>query len=221
MAVRVLLRDAVHSRAGERQFRALDEVLEPSKIANCAPLAIYFSQMRSGAAEGDNTMRDGMSGNGSNRRKVQTAPLEVTIMSFGYKEGVPPIANLVFDVRFLKNPFWVEELKPLTGRDQPVQDFVLQQPMAVEFLKSVMQMLDALLPKFKELKINDFSIAFGCTGGQHRSATMAEALASAVREKYSDVKVTTYHRELDGAGLGDEKDISIARVTAEQLKAET
>jgi UPF0042 nucleotide-binding protein len=123
-------------------------------------------------------------------------PLEITIMSFGYKEGAPPIANLVFDVRFLQNPFWVEELKPLTGLDRPVQDYVLGQPLAADFLKSIVHMLDTLLPKLEEMDIADFSIAFGCTGGQHRSATMVEALASQLAKRYPHIRITKSHREL-------------------------
>jgi UPF0042 nucleotide-binding protein len=126
-------------------------------------------------------------------------PLEITIMSFGYKEGAPPIANLVFDVRFLQNPFWVEELKPLTGLDRRVQDYVLNQPLAMDFLKSIVHMLDTLVPKLDEMSISDFSIAFGCTGGQHRSATMVEALASEIAERYPGTRITKVHRELTPA----------------------
>ena len=128
------------------------------------------------------------------------SPLSVTVMSFGYKEGAPPVANLVFDVRFLKNPFWVEELRPLTGRDPAVQQYVMQQPLAVEFLQSVIHMLDALLPKLSAQEISEFSIAFGCTGGQHRSVTMAEALAADIIKRCPDFKVMMQHRELEAAG---------------------
>lgn len=145
--------------------------------------------------------------------------LEITVMSFGYKEGAPPIANLVFDVRFLKNPFWVEELKPLTGRDRPVQDYVLNQQVAADFLKSVIHMLDTLLPKLEEMDISEFTIAFGCTGGQHRSATMVEALASELLERYSRFRITKRHRELDRTPL-DESDQAVANATVETLKAE-
>lgn len=131
------------------------------------------------------------SGNGSGG-----GALEITVASFGYKEGAPPIANLVFDVRFLKNPFWVDELRPLTGMDKAVQDYVLQQPLAVDFLSSVLHMLDTLLPRLQEQNIADFSIAFGCTGGQHRSATMVEKLASELRRSYPHCRVTKFHREL-------------------------
>src|SRR5271170_6589757 len=100
--------------------------------------------------------------------------LAVTILSFGHKAGAPPVANMVFDVRFLKNPFWVPELRPLTGLDKPVREYVLSQEAARDFLDSLMQLLSQLLPKFEELEIYEFSIALGCTGGQHRSAALAE-----------------------------------------------
>lgn len=152
--------------------------------------------------------------------KTDAAPpvLEVTVMSFGYKKGAPPIANLVFDVRFLKNPFWVEELKPLTGRDKRVQDYVLKQPMAVDFLTSVMHMLDALLPKLNEQNAKDFSIAFGCTGGQHRSATMVEALTTELSRKYPTFRINKTHRELDGKL--DPEDAAAASTAAKQLREE-
>ena len=155
---------------------------------------------------------------GSNGGNGTAEPLNVNIISFGYKRGSPPIANLVFDMRFLKNPFWVEELKPLTGRDRPVQDYVLQQELAVEFLKNLVRMLDGLLPKLQGMNISEFSIAFGCTGGQHRSATMVEALASQLTDRYPQFNITKSHRELDKL---DESDEQLAKATAEQLKAET
>ena len=123
--------------------------------------------------------------------------IDLTVMSFGYKWGAPPVANLLFDVRFLKNPFWVEELKPLTGRDRPVQDYVMQQPLAMEFLNCVLQMLDALLPNLDHMKISEFTIAFGCTGGQHRSATMVEALTTELKDRYPQFRIAKIHRELD------------------------
>jgi UPF0042 nucleotide-binding protein len=136
----------------------------------------------------------------------------VTVMSFGYKEGAPPSANLIFDVRFLKNPFWIEHLRPLTGKDKAVQDYVLGQKLATDFLKSVVDMLNTLLPKLEELEVADFSIAFGCTGGQHRSTTLAEALGAEVKKKYPQLEVIFHHRELDqadsakGSAVGAERE---------------
>ena len=125
------------------------------------------------------------------------ADISVTVLSFGYKEGIPPEANIVFDVRFLKNPYWIDELRPLTGKDQAVQDYVLNQTVAKEFLASISELLIGLLPKLKELNIADFSIAFGCTGGQHRSATLAEALSKQLASLYPEANIKVKHRELE------------------------
>jgi len=141
--------------------------------------------------------------------------LEVTVMSFGYKEGPPPLTNMVFDVRFLKNPFWIAELRPLSGLDQPVQDYVVKQALATEFLDSLLILLNSVLPRFAELELTDFSIAFGCTGGQHRSVAIVEALAQRIASAFPHFKVVRRHRELraDGsevpAGFRDEAGIAI------------
>ncbi|HEY9870505.1 MAG TPA: RNase adapter RapZ [Candidatus Obscuribacterales bacterium] len=126
----------------------------------------------------------------------QAKSLSVSVISFGYKEGAPPPANMVFDMRFLKNPFWVPELRPLTGLDAPVKEYVLTQPLAVEFLQSLLVLLGAILPRLRELEIEDFAIAFGCTGGQHRSAAIAEAVAERLGELFPDLPVWRQHREL-------------------------
>jgi len=122
--------------------------------------------------------------------------LEVTVMSFGYKQGPPPLANVVFDVRFLKNPFWIEELRPLTGLDKPVQEYVLEQPMAQDFLESLSSLLNRVLPKVVEHKVHHYIIALGCTGGQHRSTALVEALAARLKENIPNCTVTIQHREL-------------------------
>ena len=124
-------------------------------------------------------------------------PPEVLVVSFGYKKDDPPSANVVFDVRFLKNPYWVEELKPLTGKDKPVQNYVLEQPLAQEFLESLTGMLQKILPCMLEAKHDRYTIALGCTGGQHRSASLVEALGPRLRELFPKYKVTIHHRELD------------------------
>src|SRR5579883_1726653 len=97
----------------------------------------------------------------------KTRALTVRIMSFGYKLGKPPAVNAVFDVRFLKNPFWVEHLRPLTGRDVPVQEYVMNQKAARDFLDHLVALLVNLVPHLQENSMSEFSIAFGCTGGQH------------------------------------------------------
>jgi RNase adapter protein RapZ len=124
-------------------------------------------------------------------------PMEVIITSFGYKKDPPPTANVVFDVRFLKNPYWVEELRPLSGKDLPVQEYVLSQELAQEFLASLVGMLRKILPKMAEAHHERYTIALGCTGGQHRSATLVEALAKELACAFPECKISTHHRELD------------------------
>jgi UPF0042 nucleotide-binding protein len=122
--------------------------------------------------------------------------LDVLVMSFGYKQGPPPVANVVWDVRFLKNPYWVEELRPLTGLDSRVQEYVLQQPLAQDFLASMMEIFDKTLPRVVEHKVERYIIALGCTGGQHRSTTLVETLGKLLRERFPEYSVTLKHREL-------------------------
>lgn len=128
---------------------------------------------------------------------VAPQAVHVKVMSFGYKQGLPPTANIIFDVRFLKNPYWVDELRPLNGMcDVQVQDYVMNQDAAIGFLNSVTELLANLLPRLPELKVSEFTIAFGCTGGQHRSATMCEKLAARLSERFPNYQVEREHREL-------------------------
>jgi UPF0042 nucleotide-binding protein len=122
-------------------------------------------------------------------------PMQISVMSFGFKHGVPLDVDNVFDVRFLPNPHWVDELRPLTGLDPPVRDFVLRQPDAVTFLAKVDDLLGFLLPAYvKEGKIY-LTVAVGCTGGRHRSVALAEQLGERVRQRgYAPV---VYHRDLN------------------------
>jgi len=134
--------------------------------------------------------------------KGASGALEVTVISFGYKEGPPPEANVVFDVRFLKNPYWVDELRPMTGLDKPVQKYVLEQELAQEFIDSIMIMLTRFLPRMAELEVGKIVIAFGCTGGQHRSATMVEAVTKELREKFPTYVINACHREIEAEAEG-------------------
>lgn len=104
--------------------------------------------------------------------------MTTTVMSFGYKHGLPIDVDLVLDCRFLPNPHWVEELRPLTGVDGPVRDYVLGQPLTATFLERLDRMLGLLLPAYVQEGKSYLTIAFGCTGGQHRSVAIAEEVAS-------------------------------------------
>ena len=108
--------------------------------------------------------------------------LNVTIQSFGFKFGIPLDADLVFDVRFLPNPYYVEELRNLTGKDAPVRDFIMQNEAAGLFLEKVTDLIRFLMPHYVEEGKNQLVAAVGCTGGRHRSVTLAEAIYAALEE---------------------------------------
>lgn len=102
--------------------------------------------------------------------------LYVTILSFGFKYGIPSDADLVFDVRFLPNPYYIEELKEKTGQDKAVQQYVMDNDKAPVFLEKVTDLLEFLLPNYILEGKNQLVIAVGCTGGKHRSVTLANAI---------------------------------------------
>lgn len=108
--------------------------------------------------------------------------LFVTIQSFGFKYGIPEDADLVFDVRFLPNPFYIPELKHLTGNDAPVSDYVCSFKETTEFLEKVIDMLTFLLPHYVQEGKTSLVVAFGCTGGKHRSVTIANKVYQALKE---------------------------------------
>jgi UPF0042 nucleotide-binding protein len=121
--------------------------------------------------------------------------MQTTLLSFGYKHGLPLDADLVFDCRFLPNPHWVDELRPLTGLDEPVRAYVLGQPAAEVFLANLDTMLDQLLPAYVAEGKAYLTIALGCTGGRHRSVAMAEEVARRLRER--GLRVGVLHRDVD------------------------
>jgi UPF0042 nucleotide-binding protein len=121
--------------------------------------------------------------------------MQTTVTSFGYKHGLPLDTDLVIDCRFLPNPHWVDELRPLTGLDEPVRDYVLGQPLTGEFLEQVDGLLALLLPAYVAEGKSYLTIAFGCTGGRHRSVAIAEAVTRSLREKGFDLRVA--HRDVD------------------------
>ena len=107
--------------------------------------------------------------------------MQVTVLSFGYKHGLPLDADLVLDCRFLPNPHWVEDLRPQTGLDDPVREFVLGQPAAGQFLDNLLGLFTQLLPAYVAEGKAYLTIAMGCTGGRHRSVAMAEEVAAQLR----------------------------------------
>ena len=127
--------------------------------------------------------------------ETRTAELRIDIVTFGFKYGIPLEADLVFDVRFLTNPYWEPELKPLSGLEEPVRDFVLGQPAASRFLDLVAELLELTAPAYRAEGKEKLRVALGCTGGYHRSIALAEALAERIGG-LEDVQVTVFHREL-------------------------
>jgi UPF0042 nucleotide-binding protein len=120
--------------------------------------------------------------------------LLVSSISFGYKNGVPPEADLVFDVRFLPNPHFVQEFRPLTGRHPKVAKYIRGFPQTTEFLDRITQLLQFLLPHYIEEGKSYLTVAFGCTGGQHRSVMIAEEMRKRLAKEGYRVKVV--HRDI-------------------------
>lgn len=121
----------------------------------------------------------------------------IEVMSFGFKHGLPLDADIVMDVRFLPNPFYIPELKHLTGNDQPVQDYVMQSQIAKDFYKHLIELLEVTLPGYIHEGKSNLTIAIGCTGGQHRSVTIANRLAMDL--KTNGYTVNVHHRDVDKA----------------------
>ena len=128
-------------------------------------------------------------------RNEEYNSLMVTVLSFGFKNGIPADADLVFDVRFLPNPFYIDELKHKTGNDKEVQDYVMSFPEATEFLEKLVDMLDFLIPNYVKEGKHQLVIGIGCTGGKHRSVTLANELFTRMKE-HGNYGIKLYHRDI-------------------------
>ncbi len=120
--------------------------------------------------------------------------MQISVVSFGYKHGLPLDVDLVFDVRFLPNPHWDENLRPMSGLDEPVRDFVMEQSLSVKFLDQLTGMLTLLLPAYKSEGKSYLTVAIGCTGGRHRSVVIAEQLKQWLIQSSHNPRVT--HRDI-------------------------
>ncbi len=120
--------------------------------------------------------------------------MDLLFESFGFKHGIPTDANYVFDARCLPNPYWDTALRPCSGLDKPVIDFLNKQPLVLEFIWQIKIFLHTWLTRFEQENRSYMTIAIGCTGGQHRSVYVAEQLATHFRESFQQVKVI--HREM-------------------------
>ena len=123
------------------------------------------------------------------------ADMYVTVISFGFKYGIPADADLVFDVRFLPNPYWVEELKHLTGRDKEIVEYLESFEETREFIKKLEDMISFMIPYYIKEEKHQLDIAIGCTGGRHRSVMIAETIAKSL-EKDRNTGVKVAHRDL-------------------------
>jgi RNase adapter protein RapZ len=124
--------------------------------------------------------------------------MTINIISFGYKRGIPIDADLVFDVRFLPNPFYIEDLKPLTGMDQTIQRFVMNNPTATVFLQKVSDFLTFLIPLYYQEGKMQVTVGFGCTGGRHRSVSVASVITELLVKKGYNARLT--HRDIQEEG---------------------
>jgi UPF0042 nucleotide-binding protein len=128
-------------------------------------------------------------------REPSVEELRIDLVTFGFKYGIPLEADLVLDVRFLTNPYWEPALKPLSGLEEPVREYVLNQPTARRFLELVTELLALTAPAYRAEGKQQLRVALGCTGGYHRSIALAEELATRLRS-IDGASVSVFHREL-------------------------
>lgn len=133
-------------------------------------------------------------------RSVKLERLLITIVTFGFKHGLPMDADLVFDVRFLPNPYYVGDLKPLSGLDRRVNQFVFKSPLTKSFFARLSRFVDFLLPHYVEEGKTHLTVAIGCTGGRHRSVALGEALRTHLEAK--EYAVVVEHRDIERGESG-------------------
>lgn len=121
--------------------------------------------------------------------------INVTVMSFGFKNGLPREADIVMDVRFLKNPHWDDALRPLTGKDEAVRRYIAEDPYFSNFIQSFKDLLEPLFARYRQEGKSYLTIAFGCTGGKHRSVYVAENIAAWAADK--NIPASIEHRDID------------------------
>jgi UPF0042 nucleotide-binding protein len=128
------------------------------------------------------------------RRSRKLVPMRIQVVSFGFKYGVPHDADLIIDVRFLINPYFVPELKPLDGENRKIKDFVLDQAETQVFLKKYLDLLDYLIPMYEKEGKAYLTVAVGCTGGRHRSVTIARTIFDHIRKTTEQIEII--HRDI-------------------------
>jgi len=173
--------------AGQTNGEAIDEEIERlAPIKEMSDLVIDTSDLKS--AELAQILRNFLQDAG------QAKPFRFIVQSFGYKYGMPEEADFIFDARFIPNPFYLEGMRSLTGQDEAVREFVLGHSDAVFFIEEILMLIERLKPSYIREGKPSVNIAFGCTGGQHRSVVMAIELAEKLREDGENV--TLRHREI-------------------------
>jgi len=173
--------------AGKTNGEAIDEEIERLEpIKAMSDLVIDTSELKS--AELSQILRDSL------QDGVQTKPFRFIVQSFGYKYGMPAEADFVFDVRFIPNPFYIEGMRELTGKDEAVSGFVMEHPDARFFADEIIMLLERLKSSYIKEGKPSVNVAFGCTGGQHRSVAMAIYVAERLRE--TEENVILRHREV-------------------------
>jgi UPF0042 nucleotide-binding protein len=165
------------------------EMLEP--IKNIATKEIFTDKLN--GHELRNVIKKEM-------MSAQEQSLHVTIMSFGFKYGVPSELDLCFDVRFLTNPFYQKDLRSKSGLDDEVYNYVLSLPSAHQFLDKVIELIEFLYPLYKEEGKSSLTIAIGCTGGQHRSISLVKAVYLRLQNKWEKIRIE--HRDLHRSESG-------------------
>ena len=128
-------------------------------------------------------------------RNKEYKNLYISVISFGFKYGIPADADLVFDVRFLPNPYYIEELRPQSGNDQEVRDYVMGNKKAEEFLHKMTDLVEFLIPNYVQEGKTQLVIAIGCTGGKHRSVTLANELFEALNRN-ENYGIRIEHRDI-------------------------
>lgn len=166
-------------------------VLERKLLANIFELADYKIDTTYLSAVQTRDHIQGLLLNENGKKKY----LAINVMSFGFKNGSVPEADLVFDVRCFPNPFYIKELKEHTGLEAPVREYVMSFQQTIIFLEKLYDMIDFLLPNYVSERKRSLTVAIGCTGGKHRSVTIAEALATHLRENGENVVVI--HRDIN------------------------
>ena len=137
-------------------------------------------------------------------KEMPEKQMAITILSFGFKYGIPVDSDLVFDVRFIPNPFYIPELKPFSGNDEPVKNYVMEQTETQTFLQKVNDMFEFLIPNYQKEGKRQLIISIGCTGGRHRSVAIANSIYETLRANNHDVYVE--HRDIkEDVHKGDKK----------------